>query len=109
LIEYEGSKIEDIRSDVIAQTGRFKNYYKSVMDTIDARAPIFCLFKQPEQNRHQIAESVADIFNKAMADLSQCFTSPKLSHVSPIRAYPRRFYLVEYIGTAHLVDTSIVP
>ncbi len=95
-LDKTGSEVIDIESTIIPQTGRFKNYYTSIASSMRPRAPVFSLFKRDSRDqRHQISRAVASVCRGALDRLRSCFTRPKLSHVSPIRAYPRRFYLGE--------------
>lgn len=105
----EGTELINIRSDVLSQTRRLKNYYTSIMSTMNVRAPLFSIFRRPERhNKHQISVHISDLYTKAMEELSNCFSIAKLSHVSPIRAYPRRFYLADQGYNTQLDGSSLI-
>jgi len=77
------------------------NYQKSLDKFVNPTSTIFSFFKNQkgEVDRYQYPELVRSIFFAAQNELSEYFEDENISHIGPLRAYPKRFYFLDIAQT----------
>lgn len=92
-------------SDIIALTDDDKDFLKSVFSK---NTTIFNLFQKSQNKKIKktsIGHSIISIVNSILSELRSEFVEPNINHVSPLRAYPQRYYMLDKANVSSSLDT----
>jgi hypothetical protein len=93
-----GKTIASITSS-LRETRDYSQYARVVERGLRSDATIFSLFDERAKTNNQFFASVVRrVMEIAVSELASEFEIAKIGHVSPIRAYPKRFYFLDVAG-----------
>jgi predicted ATPase len=105
LFEFLNNGEIDIKSDLI----KFSEKEKSELDSIfDKNNTIFNCFKIDRENLKNISVKinvVAQMMQKAQLELQKEFSENNINYVSPLRAHPKRYYMLDKAKLNLTLDT----
>lgn len=109
-ISANSNAVESLTSDLLPNDGRLNNYKTSLWKLMKFDCTVFATFgsESDHEARHFISEAIAGAFRYGLDQLMLCFTPQKLSHVSPIRAYPKRFYFSDQANSEQLEGDNYI-
>lgn len=93
-----GKTITSITSS-LREMRDYSQYARVVTRGLRSDATIFTLFdERPKTNNRFFALTARRVMEIAISGLADEFAIAKIGHVSPLRAYPKRFYLLDAAG-----------
>ena len=107
VIDAEEANVSSVTSDLISKAVHLKNYRPSLTRRMTFNTPVFSVFDGPVADgpTHLITASISQALRKGLRELALYFSPVKLSHVSPVRAYPKRFYFSDQ-GSSEQLDSD---
>ena len=102
ILSYKGSSL--FASDLI-ELNEFDNAFLN--SSFSKGATIFNLFKSKKGNirKTSLGVSMISIINRALKELQNEFKEPYINHVSPLRAHPQRYYMLDKANVTYSLDT----
>ena len=95
ILDSSTMSISSLASSLLPNIDQLKEYRQSLTKKISFNAPVFNIFDNDssDDSDHQISFYLRRLFQDALQNLALCFSPRRLSHVSPVRAYPKRYYV----------------
>lgn len=99
-----------IDTSLIKNTNRLKNYYNSIANSISIDSTIFSCINNADVSAcpYLISQAISKTLRHGIDRLYNHFVPSYISHVSPIRAYPRRFYLADQTNVEQLEGENYI-
>lgn len=91
------SDIIKIANPVIKEIEEIFNPYNTIFSSFD--------FSGKEKLNSTLAIFITEILNTALGELKQEFTESKINYVSPLRAHPKRYYMLDKDKVNVTLDT----
>jgi predicted ATPase len=108
-IDHSNKKLKSISSDYLSERKELRNYYPAFGKSLRFQNTLFDLFiANREKSNFRIIETMIELLTEALGKLAYEFNSDRMLHVSPIRAYPRRYYFDDEIDELTIDGNNII-
>ncbi|MFC2095083.1 AAA family ATPase [Candidatus Bipolaricaulota bacterium] len=106
LLTDRGKAIRSIRSDLTSMS--LDRLAGSVSRYLNPQGSVFHIFNSERRGKSLFASLIRQILNRAISDLAADVGPGRIQHVSPIRAYPKRFYFLDVAGGGSAQGETLV-
>lgn len=98
------SENDGFSSDLVEMDDKDRDF---LSNCFSRNKPIFDLFndKYPQIESSSVGKSLAHLTKEALFELKKEFKEPYINHVSPLRAHPQRYYMLDNANIAYSLDT----